>query len=304
MNTLTEYLRVYRQKQEKILLCSRLSEKTHWGDRCHFLDNEYVQSKHYNHRSILANEVVVEFDDEDPNKNLVLAVEVSKKLKEDSIRHSIWYSGNKSYHLHFFIDTQGAKNIRLLKKIVMRYYTQGLDIKPDMRLAVDGHLVRAEFGIHEKTGRHKELIRRSPESTRDNKLPDHIWGLYSKGVTTIIKRDMTQDLNDVDKCSCIKYIADSTRFRENEDGRERALFVLIHALKTKYSKEELVEVMSDWYRYSGGYKLSPQDIERKVSYHHHKTYGTYTMVKELLEEFGRVDLLEQCDVHKGGVKRV
>lgn len=302
MNTLIEYLRVYRQRQPLILLVSRLSEKTHWADRCYFLDNDYLQEKHYNHRSILTNEVVIEFDKEDVTENLVLSVEVSKKLSDDSIRHSLWHSGNKSYHIHFFIDTKGAKNIRLLKKVVMRYYTQDLPSKPDMRLAVDGHLVRAEFGIHEKTGKTKTLIKRSPNALRENPLKDEIWGLYSKGVTTVIKRNISQDLNEVDKCSCIKYIADSTRFRENEDGRERAMFVMIHSLKKNNTKEELTELLCDWYRYSGGYKLTPNQIGAKVNYHYNRDYGTYTMVKELLEEFGRKDLLEQCEVHKEGVK--
>jgi len=299
MKNLIDYLRELRKKQGKILLLSRLSTKHSWADRCYFLDEKYVQTKHYNHRNILYNEVVIEFDDEEVNKNLVLATEVGKRLAKDHIRYSLWHSGNKSYHIHTFIDHKDCKNIRLLKKVFMRYYTRDFDIKPDMRLAVDGHLIRAEYGIHEKSGVYKTLIKRSPDALRDNEVSSTVWGLYSKGVTTVIRRGISQDLAEVDKCTCVKYLSDSTLFRENEDGRERALFILIHALKKKHSKEDLKTLLIDWYKYSGGYKLVDSQIEGKVNYHYHRNYGIYTMLVELLEDLGKEEVMKTCPVHKG-----
>lgn len=299
MKTLNDYLRAYHKKQEKILLVHRPSNKHSWADRCYYLEEGYEQGKPYNHRSILAQEIVIEFDDENPSKNEELALKVSKRLKADSITHAMWDSGGKSIHLHFFINPKTAGSIRLLKKVVMRYYTEGLELKPDMRLAVDTHLIRAEHGVHEGTNRKKRLIFKSNNYLKDNELPLKVWQKYANGRTTVIKREANKNIEG--ECTCINYIVSSVDFRENHDGRERALFILIHNLKSKMRVEELTEFLIDWYKYSGGYKLTSNNIERKVRYHYNRNYGTYTMTKELLEELGKEKVLERCKVHGKGV---
>ena len=297
MRTAQQYLRAYHKKQEQILLVYRPSNKHGWADRVWYLGEGYDQEKQYNHRLILENEVVIEFDDEDPQKNEEYAKVVSQRLKQDKIKHSAWDSGGKSIHIHFFLNSKRAGNIRLLKKVVMRHYTEGLPIKPDMRLAANSHLIRMEFGLHEASGRRKRPIYTSRSNLEENCLPDVIWQKYANMRTTVIRRQASKSLAEAN-CSCINYIANTVEFRENDDGRERALFVLIHTLKEKYEKESLTEFLQDWYKYSGGYKLSPEDVAKKVSYHYNRTYGTYTMVKELLEELGRENVLNECEVHK------
>ena len=296
MMNLNDYLREYYKKQKTILLVYRPSLKHSWGDRTLYLGDNYDQEKQYNHRIILEKELVIEFDDENPQINEQQAILVGKSLKRDGIKYSMWDSGNKSLHIHFFINTREVGNIRLLKKVVMRYYTEGMPVKPDMRLAAENHLIRAEFGIHEKSGRRKRPIFKSRDCFVENNLSQKIWQLYSTLRTTTIKRRTATDLND--KCSCLKYIASAEDFRENQDGCERALFILIHSgLKDKYTRQQLEDYLWEWYRYVGGYKMSEQDIRQKVKYHYHRNYGTYSMIKELLEDLGKEKILEGCLIH-------
>jgi len=85
-----------------------------------------------------------------------------------------------------------------------------------------------------------------------------------------------------------KFLLNPEDFRVVEDGRERVLFMLIHVLKEGYKeKEDLVRFLWDWYKYSGGFKLSEGDVRRKVVYHWNRTYFlTERFLNELLEELG------------------
>ena len=84
----------------------------------------------------------------------------------------------------------------------------------------------------------------------------------------------------------------------NHDGRERALFLLIHLLKSKNTKGELQEHLIDWYKYSGGYKLTNEDIKHKIEYQWNRNYNFGTpYIKELLEDLGKVEIMEGCELH-------
>ena len=283
---------------DDILVVYRPTQNSSWADRCLYLDDKYDYRKPYNHRSILPQEVVIEFDDEDKEKNLRLTEEVAKRIRKDKIRYALWDSGNKSYHLHFLIDTRNAKNLKLLKSLIIRHYAKDLEVLPDMRMAANKHLIRAEFGVHEKKQKNKKLIRKSPNYFKLNDLPQDLWVAYGRAMTTVVQRRTTSNLNLVDGCHCIKYLTSVTRFREVNDGRERAMMILIHVLKEKYSKEEMVEFLVDWYKYSGGYKFSPDQIARKVAYHWNRNYNINSMIPELMEELGQEEILRTCPVHK------
>ena len=295
MKTSLSYLRELHKIQSDILLVCRPTEKTWWGDRCLYLGDGFDQNKQYNHRSILRNEVVIEFDDKNPVVNDVEAKKVSRALKKDRIAHSLWDSGNKSVHCSFFIETRQAGKISLLKKAVMNHYTRNCSIKPDKQLAGDSSLIRMEWGLNEKSGRIKRLIFKTNNHLRTNPLPNSVWMEYVKLRTTTTRRNISTNL---DECTCVKYINNSVEFRKNEDGRERALFILIHSLKGKYNKENLIETLTTWYKYSGGFKIDDEGIRRKVNYHYNRDYGTFNMIKDLMEELGQTEIFNTCPVHR------
>lgn len=296
-STLTSYLSKYYDIQPEIMLVSHPYRDSSWGDRCLFLSEEYNPEKKYNHRTILLNEVVIEFDGKDAKDNRAKAVEVCKRLKTDRIEYSFWWSGNRSYHVHFFIDVANAGHIPLLKNVVSRHYTEGIAL-PDLQLCALGHLIRAEYGVHEKTGEYKSLEKSTEQYPKICRLPNVVWDKYVKAATTVVKREMTKQVNDLSSLPGFKHVISAVDFRANDDGRERALFMLIHTLKPEYAnrKDDLVRFLQEWYRYSSGKQLSDEAIKRKVDYHWSRDYTlTERYLNELLESIGREDLILRKD---------
>ena len=295
MNTLTTYLTKYYKYQDKILLCYRENEGVPWTNRCFYLDEKYNSRTPYNHRSILNNEIIIEYDNKDKEENIRLTKLVRTNLDKDKVKYMVWDSGNKSIHIHILVDLKNATNIPLLKKTFIRYYCRDLPI-PDLQLCSSNHLVRSEYGIHEKTGRKKELIYRHPEYPCINDIKPLIWDNYSDSRRESLARKIVNNSTEITALKGFKYLVTAHEFKEAEDGRERALFMLIHILKPQYKdkKAELISFLQDWYHYSGGYKLTPKQIENKICYHWSREYNiTERYLNEFLESINRNDLIEK-----------
>lgn len=284
--TQKKYLDKYHRIQEQIVLVSHPSRDSWWNDRCLYKGENYDKNKHYNHRTMLQNEIVIEFDDDNKQLNKKYADVVFDRLRTDGIRAAKWYSGNKSTHVHCFVNLRGVRNRSLFKKVFMRYYTKDLPL-PDLRLAADNHLIRAEYGVHEDTQVPKKLISKDPRYPWICDVKQEVWDEYSKQVGIVAKRRMTMAVNDLGDSELIKTLLDSENIKVASDGRERILFVLIHTLKHKHTQEELTKILVEWYRYSSGYKLSEAEIVRKIRYHWNRNYNiTPNYVLELMEELG------------------
>lgn len=272
------------------MLCYRPTEKHSWSDRTLYLSEDYNPYKEYNHRSLLDNEIVIEYDLEDKELNKKYVDIIRERLTKDGIIYSLWHSGNKSIHLHVLVDTKEAKNLSLLKNAFIRVYSEGLPL-PDMRL-IGKHLIRAEYGINEKTGVRKVRLRGSTRSLKDfslSTIPDKVWDKYKELMVRVVKWKETNNLKDLANSDAVKLILDTVRFKEFRDGRERALFMLIHLLKGNYrsDKKGFVKYLQEWYRYSGGYKLSDSAIENKVSYHWNRDYNIgKNYILTFLDELG------------------
>jgi hypothetical protein len=248
----------------------------------------------YNHRSMLKNEIVIEFDNENTETNKEATLEVIKRLKEDNIGYSYWHSGNKSFHVHVLVDTGKAQNIRRLKKAFLDTYTEGLKIKPDYQLCIDHHLIRAENGLHEASGKHKTLIRCTENYPTISTVPPRVWSNYERATLQYLrfKPKHSTKLRDIPQ---IKYLLRTQDFGSVGDGRERALFILSQVLKEEYQKQEdLIKFLQDWYKYSGGKKLSQEEVAKKVKYQLRKNYNiTERYINEFLEEIGAKDNAKQ-----------
>jgi len=271
------YLNKYYKIQDKIVVVYRPEHKSNWGDRCLFLDEDFNPTKPYNHRTILINEVVIEFDDKDANLNRKHAEIVETRLKRDGFKTSKWFSGNKSFHIHTFINVAEAQNVSLLKSVFMRHYADGLP-NPDLKLTSANHLIRAEYGIHEKTGHAKRLLKEDKLYPMLRDVIHPVWAKYMREQTASMKQRFTKTINALDQHPLVKGLLDPETFRNvADDGRERLLFVFIHVLKDKYKqdgkgKKDLSAYLCEWYTYSGGRKLDDSDIYRKVSYHWNRSY--------------------------------
>ena len=273
MKTLLQYLRVYRKMQDKIMLVYRSGPMKYWDHRHIYLSPKYSPKTPYNHRSMLDNEIVIEFDDGTPEENRKQADIVTQRLVKDGFSYAKWFSGGKSTHVHLFINPETCPNIPLLKSSLMRYYCKGLS-NPDMRLTSRNHLIRAEYGLHEKTGKHKKLISKSTNYPVENTVPQGVWDFYSNERMRLLKRKSTIATKDLKEHKVIKFLMDSTNMREKvKDGRSRVLFLLTAALKNSMEAKELEQFMVDWYRYSGGTKLSESKVRDSVRYTLSKGYN-------------------------------
>lgn len=275
--SLTKYLNKLYKFQDKIMLCFRRNSKDYWNDRCLFLSEEYSPIKPYNHRSILKNEIVIEFDDDDSFKNKKHAEYIVRRLKKDGISASMWHSGNKSYHVHCLVRVNECNNLPLLKNTFMRHYCEGIPLC-DLRLAENNHLVRAEYGIHEKTYHTKIPILSCRNYFKLHNIPKKIWIDYSNRMNTVLQRKTTMMINDLTTLPLIKAFLNNKTVRDTNDGRSRLLFVLIQVLKHKYKKldngkEELQKFMWNWYKYSSGLKLSKSKVYNQVTYGWNRDYS-------------------------------
>jgi hypothetical protein len=279
MRSLTSYLYKYYQIQDDISLIYHPSPDSFWNDRCKFLGEGYQPHKPYNHRKVLDYEVVIEYDFDDPQKNLEMIREIESRYKKNNISYSLWHSGNKSYHLHCFINVTDVTKIRQLKRNWIFHYTAGL-VNPDMQLC-GKVFIRSEYGIHEKTRRKKTLIRESKDYPLLNPIPD-----------TITERlEEQQEVEFIDNSElmhteAIKLLQNTERFKTYNDGRERAMFILIHLLKEKQDKSVVTEWLQHWYESVGGHKLNRKQIANKVEDHWNRTYHLGGFINDLMYDLG------------------
>jgi hypothetical protein len=268
------------------LLVYRESRKSNWADRAIYQTEYYNKEKLYNHREIFPNEVVIEYDNKTKCINELYTKIITKRLKKNKILYDLWYSGNKSIHIHTFWDIPEVKYLSLLKKAIMFELTDGLQ-HPDLRLSSDGHLIRAEYGLHESTNKNKSPMKHNSRLLVFNKITKEIWDRYNILTSELLHRKVTTTSSNIKEHPAFKIIFNPESFKEVDDGRERAMFFLLQVLKKDYTTpNDLFVFIYEWYKYSGGYKLSKDEIKRKVKYHWNKDYNLgvnylENLVKEL-----------------------
>jgi hypothetical protein len=257
------------------------------------------------------NEIVIEYDINDAKLNEKLGHYVCDRLSQDGVDYAMWTSGNKSAHVHCLFKLGKPSNLSLLKTTIMKYYGEFfLDeatgklytlkenvppsckepkrVLPDLRLS-GSHLIRAEFGVHEKTQKEKSLIRSSSNYPKLSILSQKIWELYEKAQKNSVAIRIGQQTKDLYKSDIVKMLTDTVQFKENmDDGRERVMFALIHILKSQYKDADaLADFLYEWYSYSSNQapQMSYQDVLSKVKYHWNKNYHmSESFLRRLIEE--------------------
>jgi hypothetical protein len=293
--TLTTYLDRYHDFQSEILLVYRALGSTSWSDRCLYLGPGYEDTKPYNHRVILRNEIVIEFDSDDVQLNRKLADKVAQRLRSDNIKFAKWTSGNKSVHVHCIVRTGDVRDRALLKRVFTQHYCSDLPFRPDLQLTHENHLIRAEYGVHEKTGRRKTLISKDSAYPCFSEIPLAVWEKYNAEFRQGLARRLVRNKDSIKEHPGFKFLITTQDFGAVGDGRERALFLVTHALKNDFgdNKEAFTQYIQDWYKYSGGRQKSQADIARFVNYHWNKTYHIGSKaINNFMEEIGRKDLVQ------------
>lgn len=293
MSTL-QYLDKLYSIQPQILLVSRLDNKSHWGDSCLYLGDKYNSYKEYNHRSMLDTEIVFEYDLDNKEVNRKYIDLIATKLSKDKIEWAKFDSGNKSVHLHCFIAVKNARSIPGLKRQFVKYYTSDLP-KPDMLLiSTMNHLIRCEYGLNEKTGKKKVLISKTSKYPMVCDIPSDIWVKYQKYSEWLSKYNMTMKVSSLKDSDAIKFILDTKNFEKIKDGRKRGLFSLIWSLQGSMSKEELISLLTSWYKYANGNTFSENDIIKYINYYEGKNYSERfkrDYINDLLSDLGQESLM-------------
>lgn len=295
MNSIKECLDTYA-KLQVIEVVYRPNERVTWGRNRFTISNGlYIETNNivklkipdydYNHRTILDNEVVFDFDSDKQEENLENSYIVCEKLINDNIYFTVWDTGNKGMHIHtFWNNLKEFSDLVLMKKTILKHYAYGMNI--DYQLA-GKHLVRMEYGINEKKrGNTKEPL--SDVALSFNDVPESIIQEYKEELNRFLTRriEVPMELDD----QLLKDFLEG-KF-EIRDGREKFMFFLINTLKGKMQKEDLVSRLISWYRYSGGVKLTDLEIKRKVDYHINKGV-TYTFGMKFFDS-----LMKEYDVKR------
>lgn len=300
MNTFAKCIKKYvGYTDEPLLLVFHPQEDSYWNVRHLYGKEGFNPFIRYNHRTIFSNEVVIEFDDDTPAVNRKHADTVFTRAKKLGFYPSKWSSGNKSTHVHFFFQkTQGA-TLSLLKGILIKHLCKGLP-SPDLKLTSDGHLIRAEYGVHEKTGKTKQPISISKHYPTPSPIPVEVWQTYSQERYRLLNITATEISSNLVEHGAIQFLLDSANVRELVgDGRERIMWLLINVLKKNMERKELVHFIKEWYKYANGNKLDSKSIENKIDYQYRKSYTiTVFTIYKVCQEIG-LDVSKHLDKKEG-----
>ncbi|MHA1693665.1 MAG: CHC2 zinc finger domain-containing protein [Candidatus Helarchaeota archaeon] len=121
----------------------------------------FNKNKSYKHRQGLPNEIRIEFDNKNINKNLEAINYVLIKLEELKYSFAVYYTeGGRGPHIHIYdldeleeldYEQRTEYRKRFLKKICGKY-------KPDFALCDEKHLCALEFANHFKYNKPKQLL--------------------------------------------------------------------------------------------------------------------------------------------------
>lgn len=267
--TLLEYLTAYSQWQQDILLVSRKSPTAGYGNKALFNTTAFNPMEHYNHRCILDDELVIEFDNPDPTKNGNCAGMVVNKLKKAGVEYSVWSSGGKSVHVHCHFDiSKDYKDLKLIKRMLMEALVKDLGCHPDYQLCVRRHLIRAEFGFHEKSGLYKSRIMETPNYPKLATVPKAIKEAYE--ITTKAREIAPKPKLLNVAHPLVKLVLGSHNIK---DGRKQLMWRLVNILKQDYTQEQVLFMLNSWYKNNNGTELKERDIKKLVEYHWNRTYS-------------------------------
>jgi hypothetical protein len=116
----------------------------------------YFPDKPYAHRQILPNEIVIESDFPTVQDNFEFAENICSVLKDKLISHSVWFSGNKSYHIHilFVQNSNTEQKLAWVESIIGKENCSVID-KSNLNKK---HLILAENAVNYKSGNRKTLL--------------------------------------------------------------------------------------------------------------------------------------------------
>jgi hypothetical protein len=156
--------RMVLQGRKDLLLAKETivsEKKSSWTKWTPFSEWNFHSLGYPTNREIHPCEIIIETDFPEKEKNFEFINQVEAILKNRGLSFQTWFSGNKSYHLHFIVP--GLDNISdktrtsVKKQIVKQLIGNELFSQIDQQNLYSKRLIRAEFSVHPKTGKPKAL---------------------------------------------------------------------------------------------------------------------------------------------------
>ena len=145
-------------------------EETIWTKRHTFLELSEDPHKntwmiqHCNHRQILKNEIILDFDRTIPKDRALDDYDVKRiirQLTRDDFRFCVYHSGSKGVHIHIYWNPLAASSTRErveFRELLIESYTKRFAVGLDKQLALDSAMIALEHVPHWKTGNRKTLV--------------------------------------------------------------------------------------------------------------------------------------------------
>ncbi len=278
------------------------------------------------HRSLFSNEIVIESDYPTYEENYQASKIIGGILEHKGFIPHYYYSGNKSIHIHVFLDWVTFFQIENRKEFIKWLRTKmiscwGVGAREfDTDLIKASHLIRAELSKNEKGFKtflgyhHKDMSPVPILCNEENRIyprlaevrlsspkcaPDIIEEFEefrkSKDKIRIIQKK-NRPLRRFDSYSgetgvrnCVKAIL-SDDFKKVNDGFKRGMFILVNELKNVFDDAQARIVANDWNSRMGN-PVKQADIDYRFKT---KAYTlTCEYIHKFLGEMG-ISLVENC----------
>lgn len=278
---------------------------------------DYDDGQGLTDRQIFDDEIVIETDLTFPQLNLSVAQQVCDYLREHAISYSLWYSGNKSFHIHLhFEELQRIQNPFVLKKMKQSFLLWLFNchnllgnqepcgvcdkvkskttcliqkFKVDTQLT-GNHLIRLEYSQHVKTNKHKELI--AIHNSDTSHIPKDVYNIFNNINNIYYNNILYNNINNIN--STPKNCVNNLKTLRLKDGKKRAAFIIYNNEKLTSDNTKAAETLIKW-NASLQEPLEPQYIQNLIhqgQQNQQRPGCEYT--HQLLNELGRTDLTEAC----------
>jgi len=310
------YLDNLNNKQKlKIALMDR--ENNHWTKWGEF-PGPLLSNKHNGvavdvHRSMMGNEIVIESDYPEYIDNFEAAKIVGSMLEGKGFTPHYYYSGNKSIHIHVFLDWGCMSGIELWKDVkkfkkdfIIWLRTEmiscfGTNIREfDKDLIKATHLIRCELSKNKKGYKtfigytHNDLsfvpyicnednriyprlgkIKLSnPNCT--NELLDRFFAKKEKTKPTPTSHFNPDDCPGEVRQSVGRLLSDD--FKEVSDGKQRAMFIIVSELRRVMGDDEAKPMVNDW-----NLRMGSPILQSEIDYRF--TKKAYTLSNKYINDF-------------------
>ena len=304
----------------KLSLLDRETKKwTKWID----FPGELLSNRHNGvaidvHRSMLPNEIVIESDYPEYIDNFEASKIIGKIIENQGFTPHYYYSGNKSIHIHVFIDWDFILALRgnhktdaFKQEFIIWLRTRMIncwDTKErifDAELIRATHLIRCE-GSKNKRGyktflghSHNDLSFIPYICNEDNRIYPRIGEIKLSTPHCIMELldDFEEDRvrpkpipvsrfdpndcpNEIRKCVG-RLLSDD--FKEVTDGKKRAFFIIVSELRRVAGDDKAREMINDW-NIRMGSPMKPNEIEYRFK---KKSYTlSNKFINDFMEEIG------------------